>query len=96
MPEHVLLRKLLGRIPHAADETLLALAHEKRRALIAEDKNFGGLVFLRRPPHPHIVWLAVDLRVAGRGDAMREGTITMAIKSRMRIRPADPGGQNDG
>ena len=54
----------------ATDEALLAVACKERRVLIAEDKDFGELVFLRRLPHPCIVRL-IGLRVTEKVDAMR-------------------------
>ena len=74
--------------------------------LVTEDKDFGELVFLRRPPHPCVVRL-VGLRVTAKvdamrdsierhGDAMREGAIIVMTGRRVRIRSARPGERDDG
>ena len=74
--------------------------------LVTEDKDFGELVFLRRPPHPCIVRL-VGLRVTGKvdamrdliehhGDAMRAGAIIVVTGRRARVRSARPGERDDG
>ena len=86
----------LERNPRATDEELLALANQERRTLITEDKDFGELVFVRRLPHPCIVRL-VDMPVAekveslqelieNRPDAMKEGTLIVVTRNRVRIR----------
>lgn len=38
-----------------SDEQVLALAHQERRVLIANDKDFGELVVRRRLPHRGVV-----------------------------------------
>ena len=89
----------------ASDEALLALAYREGRVLVTEDKDFGELVFLRRLPHPCIVRL-VGMRVAEKvdamrhliehhGAAMREGAIVVATASRVRIRSAVSGPDED-
>ena len=80
----------------ASDEALLALATSEERVLITEDKDFGELVFVRRLPHPCIIRF-VEMTVAEKvsamenllereEDAMRQGTIIVVTKSRVRIR----------
>ena len=91
---------------HATDETLLALAYEEHRVRVTEDKDFGELVFLRRPPHPCIVRLVglqatekVDVMrdsIERHGDAMRAGAIIVVTGRRARIRSARPGEGDDG
>ena len=82
--------------PRASDEVLLALATSEERVLITEDKDFGELVFVRRLPHPCIIRF-VEMTVAEKvsamenllereEDAMRQGTIIVVTKSRVRIR----------
>ena len=39
----------------ATDEALLALANQEQRVLIAKDKDFSELVFVRRLPYPLII-----------------------------------------
>ncbi len=74
-------------LPHASDETLLALAQEDKRILITEDKDFGELVFLRGLSHPGIVRL-VEMTPTERADAMQDGAIIVVTRKRVRIRPA--------
>ena len=88
----------------ASDETLLARATAEERVLITEDKDFGELVFVHRLPHPCIirfVEMTVDEKVSAmeslldrHGAAIRQGTIIVVTKSRVRIRynEAQPGG----
>ena len=82
--------------PRASDDALLALATSEERVLITEDKDFGELVFVRRLPHPCIIRF-VEMTVAEKvsamenllereEDAMRQGTIIVVTKSRVRIR----------
>ena len=82
--------------PRASDEALLAWATSEERVLITEDKDFGELVFVRRLPHPCIIRF-VEMTVAEKvsamenllereEDAMRQGTIIVVTKSRVRIR----------
>ena len=91
--------------PGASDETLLALATSEERVLITEDKDFGELVFVRRLPHPCIIRF-VEMTVAEKvaamedllerhGDAMRQGTIIVVTKSRVRIRHNEPPQRGD-
>ena len=83
--------------PRATDGELLAKAHEERRVLVTEDKDFGELVFLHRRPHPCIVRL-VELRIAEKvavmrelieshEEAMRESAIIVVTRKQVRIRP---------
>ena len=88
----------------ASDETLLARATAEERVLITEDKDFGELVFVHRLPHPCIirfVEMTVGEKVSAmedlldrHGAAIRQGTIIVVTKSRVRIRynEAQPGG----
>jgi len=46
----------------ATDEALLDLALQEGRVLVAEDKDFGELVFVRHLPHPTIIRF-VEMRV---------------------------------
>ena len=82
--------------PSATDEEIMALAVEESRVLITEDKDFRELVFVRRLPHPCIVRL-VEMPVAekveamrglieGRAETMREGTLIVVTRNRVRIR----------
>ena len=82
--------------PRASDEALLAWATSEERVLITEDKDFGELVFVRRLPHPCIIRF-VEMTVAEKvsamenllereEDAMRQRTIIVVTKSRVRIR----------
>ena len=82
--------------PRASDEALLSWATSEERVLITEDKDFGELVFVRRLPHPCIIRF-VEMTVAEKvsamenllereEDAMRQGTIIVVTKSRVRIR----------
>ena len=86
----------LETMPRAPDDELLALAFEEERVLITEDKDFGELVFVRRLPHPCIIRFT-DMPVAekveamrdlieSQADAMREGSIIVVTRSRVRIR----------
>ena len=86
----------LETMPRAADDELLSLALEEERVLITEDKDFGELVFVRRLPHPCIIRFT-DMPVAEKVeamrdllerqvDAMREGSIIVVTRSRVRIR----------
>ena len=82
--------------PRASDEVLLALATSEERVLITEDKDFGELVFVRRLPHPCIIRFvemtvaekvsAMEILLEREKDAMRQGTIIVVTKSRVRIR----------
>ena len=92
--------------PRASDEALLALANEEERVLITEDKDFGELVFVHRLPHPCIIRF-LDMRVAEKvsamrellehhGDAMRNGTLIVVTRSRMRIRTGRHGARGEG
>ena len=91
--------------PRAGDETLLALATSQDRVLMTEDKDFGELVFVRRLPHPCIIRF-VEMTVAEKVDAiedllereeaaMRQGTIIVVTKSRVRIRHNEPPERGD-
>ena len=82
--------------PKAGDDALLARARAEERVLITEDKDFGELVFVRRLPHPCIIRF-VEMTVAEKVSAMeyllereeaamRQGTIIVVTKSRVRIR----------
>ena len=82
--------------PRASDESLLSQALAEQRVLITEDKDFGELVFVHRLPHPCIIRF-VDMTVAEKvaamedlldrhGTAIRQGTIIVMTKSRVRIR----------
>ena len=86
--------------PRASDETLLAQALAEDRVLITEDKDFGELVFVRRLPHTCIIRF-VEMTVAEKvsamedlmeqhEDDMRNGTIIVVTKSRIRIRQNEP------
>lgn len=86
----------LERDPCATDEAVLALANDEQRVLITEDKDFGELVFVRRLPHPCIIRF-VDMPVAEKvaamrellerhADAMREDTLIVVTRTRVRIR----------
>lgn len=99
-------RAARGEHARVSDEALLALAHEERRVLVTEDKDFGELVFLRRLRHPCIVRL-VELTVAEqvdamrdlierRGDALRAGAIVVVTRRRVRIRATGFGERDDG
>ena len=91
--------------PHASDEALLALAHEEKRVLITEDKDFGELVFLRGLPHPAIVRLvemtpseratAMRVLIERHDAAMRAGAIIVVTGTRVRIRGAEVTERND-
>ena len=82
--------------PRASDDALLALATSEERVLITEDKDFGELVFVRRLPHPCIIRFvemtvaekvsAMEILLEREKDAMRQGTIIVVTKSRVRIR----------
>ena len=82
--------------PRASDEVLLAWATSEERVLITEDKDFGELVFVRRLPHPCIIRFvemtvvekvsAMENLLEREEDAMRQGTIIVVTKSRVRIR----------
>ncbi len=61
----------LERDPRASDEALLALAMQEARMLVAEDKDIGERVFVRRLPHPCTIRF-VDMRVEEKVTAMRE------------------------
>ena len=85
------------RDPFASDEVLLALAVQEQCVLITEDKDFGELVFVRQLPHPCIIRF-VDMPVADKVTAMRDlidhhtgsmrdGTLIVVTRSRVRIRP---------
>jgi predicted nuclease of predicted toxin-antitoxin system len=82
--------------PKASDERLLAIAFEDERVFVAEDKDFGELVFVRRLPHGPIVRL-VELTVAEQVQGMAEllehhaaeltgGVIITITRWRIRIR----------
>ena len=43
--------------PSLPDEEVLAIAQEERRVLVAEDRDFGELVFRRRLPHAVVIYL---------------------------------------
>ena len=84
------------RDPGAADDALLALAHEEEQVLVTEDKDFGGLIFVRHLAHPCIVRF-VEMRVVEKvatmrelterhEDAMREGALIVVTRRRVRIR----------
>jgi predicted nuclease of predicted toxin-antitoxin system len=85
-------------LPHASDETLLALAQEEKRILITEDKDFGELVFLYGLPHPGIVRLvemtpvertdAMRFLIEHYADAMQDEAIIVVTRKRVRIRSA--------
>ena len=90
----------------ASDEELLALAHEERRVLITEDKDFGELVFLRGRRHPCVIRL-VELDVGGavnavrhlidqHGDVLRSNALVVVTKRRVRIRRSGIGDEQDG
>ena len=83
--------------PLASDEALLALAVQEQRVLITEDKDFGELIFVRQLPHPCIIRF-VDMRVEDkvtamrdlidhRTSSMRDSTLIVVTRSRVRIRP---------
>ena len=87
--------------PHAADDELLALALAEGRVLITEDKDFGELVFVRRLPHPCIIRFT-SMRVAEKvaamrslleehQDSMREGSMIVVTRNRVRIRRGERG-----
>ena len=91
--------------PRAADEELLALAMEENRILITEDKDFGELVFVRRLPHPCIIRF-VEMQVSEKvtamrelieshTDAMREGTLIVVTRNRVRIRLGESSDRGD-
>ncbi len=80
----------------ATDQEIMALALQEDRILITEDKDFGELVFVRGLPHPCIVRF-VEMPVAEkveamrelietRPNAMREGTLIVVTRNRVRIR----------
>ncbi len=80
----------------ATDQEIMALAVGEDRILITEDKDFGELVFVRGLPHPCIVRF-VDMPVAEkveamreliviRPNAMREGSLIVVTRNRVRIR----------
>ena len=91
--------------PRASDDALLARARAEERVLITEDKDFGELVFVRRLPHPCIirfVEMTVAEKVSAMEDlleqeeaAMRQGTIIVVTKSRVRIRHNEPPERGD-
>lgn len=86
----------LQRCPSATDDELLSLATAEQRVLVTEDKDFGELVFVHRLPHPCIVRfveMAVEEKVAAmmelieqHPDAMKEGSLIVVTRSRVRIR----------
>ena len=92
--------------PRATDETLLALANEEDRILVTEDKDFGELAFVHRLPHPCIIRFR-EMRVAEKvaamrellehhRDAMRNGTLIVVTRSRIRIRTGRHGERGEG
>jgi predicted nuclease of predicted toxin-antitoxin system len=82
--------------PKASDEQLLAFAFQDERVLVTEDKDFGGLVFLRRLPHGAIVRLVdltVDEQVRGMDELLEHHcaeltgeAIVTVTRGRIRIR----------
>ena len=83
----------------ATDQEIMALAIEEGRILITEDKDFGELVFVRGLPHPCIVRF-VDMPVAekveamrelieSRPNAIREGSLIVVTRNRVRIRSSE-------
>ena len=91
----------LEAMPRASDDELLAAALAEERILITEDKDFGELVFVRRLPHPCIIRftdMAVGEKVNAMlelielsEEAMREGSIIVVTRSRVRIRRGERG-----
>ena len=88
------------RYPRASDEELLTLALHEQRTIITEDKDFGELVFVRRLAHPCIIRF-VEMPVADKvaamqdliehhADSIRERTIIVVTRSRVRIRRGEP------
>lgn len=80
----------------ASDQDIMALALEEDRILITEDKDFGELVFVRGLSHPGIVRF-VEMPVAEKVEAlreliaiypnaMREGSLIVVTRNRVRIR----------
>ncbi len=86
--------------PKASDEALLSLALSEQRVLITEDKDFGELVFVRKLPHPCIIRfvemgvaeqaVAMEELIESYGEAMRDGTLIVVTRRRMRIRRGHP------
>lgn len=80
----------------ATDQEVMALAMEEGRILITEDKDFGELAFVLGLLHPCIVRF-VDMPVAvkveamreligSHPNAMREGSLIVVTRNRVRIR----------
>ena len=90
----------------ATDEEVMALAVEERRILITEDKDFGELVFIRRLPHPCIIRLvdmpvveklmAIRELIESHPGAMREGTLIVVTRNRVRIRSSENSERGEG
>ena len=80
----------------ATDREIMALAMEEDRILITEDKDFGELVFVRGLPHPCIVRFvempvsekveAMRELIEARPNAMRDGSLIVVTRNRVRIR----------
>jgi len=82
--------------PKASDERLMAMALQDERVLVAEDKDFGELVFVRKLPHGPIlrlVELTVDEQVSGMAELLEHhvaeltGPVIITVtRGRIRIR----------
>lgn len=57
--------------PSATDDEVLEIALNEKRALITEDKDFGGLVFVRGLAHGTIIRFC-EMSVEEQVDALRE------------------------
>ena len=87
--------------PKASDEALLSFALSEQRILVTEDKDFGELLFARRLPHPCIIRFiemgvveqvdAMEELIEHYEDSMRDGTLIVVTRRRMRIRRGHPG-----
>lgn len=58
------------------DEQVLAIAHRERRILVANDKDFGELVFRRNLPPAGVVVFPLEATTRDRIDALERPLVT--------------------